>query len=49
MVPHVFTILVRTLEMPLNNKARAANVIRTRASYFEYSYPRMSVLQRVFT
>ena len=33
--------------MPLNNKARAANVIRTRASYFEYSYPRMSVLQRV--
>ena len=37
------------MEMPLNNKARAANVIRTRASYFEYSYyPRMSVLQTVY-
>ena len=30
--------------MPLNNEARAANVIRTRASYFGYSYPRMSLL-----
>lgn len=47
-VPHVFTILVKTLEMPLNNKARAANSIRTRAAYFEYSYPRMSVLQTVY-
>ena len=43
-VPHVFTILVRTLEMPLNNKARAANLIIIRPSYFEYSYPRMSIL-----
>ena len=44
-VPHLFTILVRTLEMPLNNKARAANLIITRPSYFEYIYPRMSILQ----
>lgn len=36
------------MEMPLNNEARAANVIRTRASYFGYSYPRMSVLQIVY-
>jgi hypothetical protein len=43
-----FTILVRTLEMPLKNEARAANVIIIRPSYFEYSYPRMSVLHIVY-
>ena len=47
-VPHVFTILVRTLKMPLNSKATAVYVMRTRASNLEYSYPRMSVLQIVY-